>query len=103
MVGDVIELLAWYSEPVTTAFYETLLGAKVADAPEDVEMLQLVWDGQVSDIGLVFSSSSDQMDRILYAIPHHIAIGREAYATYYAKNARTAEKLLNKMFETKEQ
>ena len=36
MVGDVIEMLAWYSEPVNTAFYETLLGSKVADAPEDV-------------------------------------------------------------------
>jgi ABC-type glycerol-3-phosphate transport system substrate-binding protein len=102
MVGDVIELLAWYSDPVTTAFYETLLGAKVADAPEDVEMLQLIWEGQVSDIGLVFSSSSPQMDCILYAIPHHITAARPAYATYYKQNQRSAEKLLNKMFETKE-
>jgi hypothetical protein len=102
MVGDVIELLAWYSDPVTTAFYETLLGAKVADAPEDVEMLQLVWDGQVSDIGLVFSSSSNQMDCILYAIPHHISASKPAYATYFKQNQRSAEKLLNKMFETKE-
>ena len=99
MVGDVIELLAWYSEPVTTAFYETLLGAKVADAPEDVEMLQLVWDGQVSDIGLVFSSSSTQMDCILYAIPHHVSASKPAYATYYKQNQRSAERLLNKMFE----
>ncbi|MBQ9151475.1 MAG: hypothetical protein IJX72_04430 [Clostridia bacterium] len=100
MVGDVIEMLAWYSEPVTTAFYETLLGSKVADAPEDVEMLQLVWDGQVSDVGLVFSSSSAQMDCILYAIPHHISVNRPAYATYFNSNQRAAEKLLNKMFET---
>ena len=102
MVGDAIEMLAYYSEPVTTAFYETLLGSKVADAPEDVEMLQLVWAGQVSDVGLVFSSSSDQMDCILYAIPHHITAKRPAYATYFNSNARSAERLLNKMFETKE-
>ena len=56
MVGDAIEMLAWYSEPVCTAFYETLLGSKVADAPEDVEMLNIVWAGQVSDAGLVYSS-----------------------------------------------
>ena len=102
MVGDVIEMLAWFSEPVTTAFYETLLGSKVADAPEDVEMLRLVWDGQVSDVGLVFSSSSTQMDCLLYALPHHISANRPAYATYYKSNQRSAEKLLNKMFEVDE-
>ena len=98
MVGDVIEMLAWYSEPVNTAFYETLLGSKVADAPEDVEMLNIVWAGQVSDIGLVFSSSSDQMDRILYAIPQHVTAGAAAYATHYKQNQKAAERLLNKMF-----
>ena len=102
MVGDVIEMLAWFSGPVNTAFYETLLGSKVADAPEDVEMLTIVWGGQVSDIGLVFSSSSNQMDAILYAIPHHITAGKPAYATYYKQNQRSAERMLNKMFETKE-
>ena len=101
MVGDVIEMLAYFSEPVTTAFYETLLGSKVADAPEDVEMLQIVWGGQVSDIGLVFSSSSSQMDCILYAIPHHISVDRPAYATYWKQNYKSAERMLNKMFDTK--
>ena len=101
MVGDVIEMLAWYSEPVNTAFYETLLGSKVADAPEDVEMLRLVWDGQVSDIGLVFSSSSNQMDAILYAIPQHVTAVAPAYATHYAKNQKAAERLLNHMFDEK--
>jgi hypothetical protein len=98
MVGDVIEMLAWYSEPVNTAFYETLLGSKVADAPEDVEMLNLVWAGQVSDMGLVFSSSSNQMDCLLYAIPHHVSADRPAYATYYKQNQKAAERMLNKMF-----
>jgi hypothetical protein len=99
MVGDVIEMLAWYSEPVNTAFYETLLGSKVADAPEDVEMLNLVWAGQVSDMGLVFSSSSNQMDCLLYAIPHHVSVeGKPAYATYYKQNQKAAERQLNRMF-----
>ena len=99
MVGDAIEMLAWYSEPVCTAFYETLLGSKVADAPEDVEMLNLVWAGQVSDMGLVFSSSSTQMDCLLYAIPHHVSVeGKPAYATYYKQNQKAAERLLNRMF-----
>ncbi|MBP3666245.1 MAG: hypothetical protein J6K29_04255 [Clostridia bacterium] len=101
MVGDVIEMLAWFSEPVNTAFYETLLGSKVADAPEDVEMLNLVWGGQVSDMGLVFSSSSGQMDRLLYAIPQHVCDKAPAYATHYKANQKAAERMLNKMFEEK--
>ena len=102
MVGDVVEMLAWYSEPVCTAFYETLLGSKVADAPEDVEMLNLVWAGQVSDMGLVFSSSSSQMDCLLYALAHHVSVeGKPAYATYHKQNYKAAARLLNKMFEEK--
>ena len=99
MVGDAIEMLAWYSEPVCTAFYETLLGSKVADAPEDVEMLNIVWAGQVSDMGLVFSSSSANMDRLLYALAHHVSVaGTPAYATYYKQNQKAAERQLNRMF-----
>ena len=100
MVGDAIEMLAWYSEPVCTAFYETLLGSKVADAPEDVEMLNIVWAGQVSDMGLVFSSSSANMDRLLYALAHHVSVaGTPAYATYYKQNQKSAERMLNRMFD----
>ena len=100
LVGDVIEMLAWYSEPVCTAFYETLLGSKVADAPEDVEMLNIVWAGQVSDMGLVFSSSSANMDRLLYALAHHVSVsGTPAYATYYKQNQKSAERMLNRMFD----
>ena len=99
MVGDVIEMLAWYSEPVCTAFYETLLGSKVADAPEDVEMLNIVWDGQVSDAGLVFSSCSPALDGILYALAHHTSINNKpAYATLFQENQRSAQRQLDRLF-----
>ena len=101
MVGDVMEMLAWYTQPVTTAFYETLLGSKVADAPEDVEMMNIIWAGQVSDIGQVFCNSSPQLECLLYALPHHTTAKMPAYATYYKSNQRTAERMLNKMFESK--
>ncbi len=99
MAGDVIEMLAYYSDPVTTAFYETLLGAKVADAPEDVQMLDIIWSSQTSDIGLTFSGVSDKMDSILYAIPHHTTAGRPAYATYVSnKQIRSVEKDLARLY-----
>lgn len=104
MVGDVLEMLAWYSEPVTTAFYETLLGSKVAEAPEDSEMLELIWRTQVSDMGLLFSdpSTAPSMDNILYAIPHHVTLNKPAYATHFRQNVRSAQKNLDKLFRTGE-
>ncbi len=101
MVGDAIEMLAFYSDDVTTAFYETLLGAKVAEAPQDVEMLDIIWRTQVSDIGLVFSNVSSSLDAILYAIPHHISAGKPAYSTYHKQNKKAAQCALNDMFEEK--
>lgn len=101
MVGDVIEMLAWFSEPVNVAFYETLLGSKVADAPEDVEMLRIVWDGQVSDIGLVFASSSSQMDRLIYGLAHHVSSGMPAISTIYRQNQSSAGRMLLRMLNPK--
>ncbi len=99
MVGDVIEMLGYYSDDVTTAFYETLLGAKVADAPQDVQMLDIIWASQVSDIGLAFSGVSTQMDAILYAIPHHTTASKPAYATYLKTLIRPAERAFKKLYE----
>ncbi len=99
MVGDVMEMLAYYAEPVTTAFYETLLGAKVANAPEDAEMLDKIWASQVSDLGLVFDDSTPQMDAIIYAIPQNVAIhAKDTLASHIRANARKANKGIQDLF-----
>lgn len=98
-VGDVLELLAFWSDPVKESFYETLLGAKIADAPEDVEMLNIIWNSQVSDLGLVFSSVSPSMDHLLYAIPNFVHDGNTKVASLFTKNTKSAERALNKLFE----
>ena len=100
MVGDVLEMLAWYSEPVTTAFYETLLGSKVAEAPEDAEMLELIWRTQTADMGLIYCDTTvaPGMDHILYAIPHHVTLNTPAYATYFKQNSRSAQRYLDRLF-----
>ncbi len=100
MVGDVVEMLAYYSDDVTVAFYETLLGAKVADAPEDVKMLDIIWSSQVSDRVMAFNNLDGSLDAILYAIPHHITAGKPAYATYVRQQSPTASKKLIELFTT---
>ena len=102
MVGDVMELLAFYSKPVTVSFYETLLGKKVANEPNDAEMLDRIWASQVSDLGLVFDDSSPQMDAIVYAIPQCVtAHDKKELTSHITANARRANKSLQSLFKEK--
>ncbi|MCQ2430648.1 MAG: hypothetical protein MJ192_09995 [Clostridia bacterium] len=97
-VSDTIEMIAFFTEPVRYSFYETLLGAKVADAPDDVEMLNIIWNSQVSDLGLVFSSTSTNMDQLLYSIPACVTAGNANVAAKFKSNEKSAAKNLSNMF-----
>jgi len=44
MVGETLEVISFYSDEVETAYYEKLLGKQVSDAPDDSQMLAIVWD-----------------------------------------------------------
>lgn len=54
MTGETLELLAYYSEDVKTAYYEKMLGKQVADAPDDREMLSIVWDTVCTDFAQTY-------------------------------------------------
>lgn len=49
MLGETLELLAFYSDDVKTAYYEKVLGKQISDLPDDREMLTIVWDSLCSD------------------------------------------------------
>jgi hypothetical protein len=99
MVGEVVELLAYYTAPVKTAFYEDLLGAKLADAPEDAEMLDVIWNTQTSDICLV---TADEGNRVwvdlLYLVPYMCSDGVNTYSSYLKARKKAADKIINKLF-----
>ncbi len=100
MVGDVMEMLAYYTTDVKTAFYETLLGSKVANAPEDAEMLELIWSTTVSDLGLVFSDLSANMDAMVYFIPQLVtAHDQSETASFLKSNAKSANRALEKFYD----
>ena len=62
-------------------------------------MLNIVWAGQVSDAGLVYSSCSPALDGILYALAHHTAINsKPAYATLFEENRKSAQRQLDRLF-----
>lgn len=97
MVGDVLELLAYYTPPVKTAFYEDLLGSKIADAPEDAEMLDVIWGSVVTDIGMV-SANLSGMDPLLYMFPNLCMTDITGFSSYIQKNSRSANKALDRLY-----
>ncbi len=98
MVGEVLELMAYYTAPVKNAYYEDLLSAKLADAPDDVEMLDIIWSTQVSDVGIFTCNSSTQMDNLVYMIPKMCEAGNNTYSSYLQGNTKAAQRNLDKVF-----
>jgi hypothetical protein len=56
MVGQVIECLSYFSangdNNLHTAYYENLLGSKLADSPDDYEMIRTIYDGIVTNCAI---------------------------------------------------
>ena len=98
MVGDVLELMGYYTADVKTAYYEKLLGSKLAESPEDAEMLDIIWNSQVSDVGLIACNSSSQMDALVYMIPKMCEAGKANFASYMRQQSKGAQKGLDKVF-----
>lgn len=98
MVGEVLELMGYYTADVKDAYYEKLLGSKLADAPDDAEMLDIIWKSQVSDVGLIACNSSSQMDALVYMIPKMCESKRAVFASYMRTNGKGAQKGLDKVF-----
>ena len=97
MVSDTIEMLAYYTAPVKTAFYEDLLGTKLAEAPEDARMLDIVWDTQMTDVAMV-TADINGMHGILYMTPTLCRDGIAKYASYLKSNTKSANKSLENLF-----
>ncbi len=98
MVGEVLELLAYYTAPVKDAYYENLLSAKLADAPDDVEMLDIIWATQTTDVGLIVCNASTAMDEMVYMLPKMCEAGSNTYSSYMKGKAKRAQDAIDKVF-----
>ena len=98
MVGETLELLAYEAAPAKTAFFDRLLGNKVANTEDDQEMLEIIWNSVVTDVGLITATSSDEMDRLVYMIPTICEKKNGNFSSYLAKNVRKAQIGLDRLF-----
>lgn len=99
MVGDVLELMGYYTSDVKIAYYEKLLGSKLSDAPDDAEMLDIIWNSQVSDVGLIACNSSSQMDALVYMIPKICESPKSNFASYMRTYKKSAQRGLDRVFQ----
>lgn len=97
MTAETVELLSHYSDNVRLTYYEKLLGKQVADVPDDKQMLDIIWDGIVSDFGLTYMSIDTSLNNIFYMIPM-LTLPHSTYelASFVQTNERAANKKITK-------
>lgn len=105
MIAESIEVLAFNSDNVRTAFYEKMLGKQVANAPDDAKMLDIVWGSLCSDFGLTYSTITPGLDNNLYMIPWltqaHTTKNIASYVKGYESSANKAISKYLKMIDNK--
>lgn len=96
MTGAVLDALFRESVgSVRTAYYENLLGGKIARDPETIEMLDIVFDSVVYDIGSIFNWGKcwDNWNAFIMA-------ERTDFASFYQSNEKVYEAELSRTIET---
>jgi hypothetical protein len=95
MVGETLDVLAYYSQDVNTAYYEKLLGKQAADAPDDRQMLEIVWDSICTDFAHVYADMCGS--EIVYMVAHlTYAEATDNIASYVAGRERNINNLITK-------
>ncbi|MHB1154542.1 MAG: hypothetical protein ACYCWE_16120 [Eubacteriales bacterium] len=94
--GLVMELLSAESRAnFRPAYFGKMLEGKVARDEESVDMLSIVYDNVLSDIGFTYSDFSN----LLYTIPWLMRDNSKDVASWYAKNIKAVEKNNEKIYE----
>ena len=97
MITESIELLSYYSSDVRMAVFDKWLGKQAADEPDDVKMLNIVWDNLYSDFGYTYSTIAYALDNNLYMLPTVTKAGSDKTATsYIASYTRAANNAITK-------
>ena len=95
MVGDTLEMLAFYSQDVHVAFYEKLLGKQASESPDDTRMLDIVWDNLCTDFAQTYYGTLLDT-QILFIVPR---LTYEDTTNNLASFVAGQEKTVNKKIE----
>ena len=95
MVGDVLELLGYYSSDVKDAYCAQLL--KAYDSEDDARMLDIIWKTQVTDMGYILRDRMDRLDEIVSILPYMCNQGSTSTAAYLKSRMDPIQKTLDKI------
>ena len=98
MVGQVIELMCYYSNKVVLPkYYDEVLQLRVSDAPDDRDMVELIYDTIVYDPAIAYSDGNNAVWNLVYITCFCIREGHESIASYYKTNSKFAQKQLKQL------
>lgn len=102
MVGEVLELMAYYSSTIVhNAYYDTVLQFRVSNSPDDREMVQLIYNTVVYDPGIAFCDGNTQLWNLVYTTCFGIVNNNKNIASYYKTNSKPAQRGLDNLFKEK--
>ena len=98
MVGQVVELMAYYcSTIVTDKYYDEVLRLRVSEAPDDRDMVELIYNTVVFDPGIAYSDGCPQLMNMVYILHSGILQDQSNIASYYQTNEKAAAKWLKNL------
>ena len=98
MVGQVLEMMSYYSNTmVLTKYYDEVLQLRVSEAPDDRDMVELIYNTTVYDPGIAFCDGSPALFNLVYTTCFGIRENHANITSYYKKNDKVAEKWLKNM------
>ena len=98
MVGEVIELMSFYSGTlVLNKYYDEVLQLRVSEAPDDRDMVELIYDTVAFDPGIAFCDGNTPLWNLVYITCFCIREDNANIASYYQSNYRAANKWLGNL------
>ena len=103
MVGDVLELMAYYTSTIVhNAYYDTVLQYKVSNSPDDRDMVMLIYNTVVYDPGIAFCDGNSSLWNLVYLPCFGILNKTKNVASTLRANVKTAQRKLNGLFNIKD-
>ncbi len=93
MIGKVCEMLAYYSNETTIpAYYDILLGQKLARDEDSRDMLEMIFDNIVYDAGMTYFGLGSSMQQLVYTLSYAVVQQHNGnFASWYAKHSPASE------------
>ncbi len=99
MVGQVLEMMAYYSRThVQEVYYDEVLQLRVSEAPDDREMVELIYGTVVFDPGIAYCDGYNSLWNLVYLPTFAILEGNENITVYYRRNEKGANNALRQLF-----